>query len=55
MSGVVGTGNSGKGKLQAGDVALDFTLPSVDGKLVSLVSVIREGRIVLLVFLRHLG
>lgn len=46
--------DSGKRKFQAGDFAPDFALPSVDGKTVSLSNVVREGRNVLLVFLRHL-
>jgi peroxiredoxin len=38
-----------------GDVAPDFSLPSVDGQPVSLSSGLVAGHRILLVFLRHLG
>jgi len=44
-----------KGELQAKDAAPDFTLPTVGGQSLSLNEILRAGRKVLLVFLRHLG
>jgi len=41
--------------LKPGDVAPDFTLPTVDGLPLSLNETLRSGRQVLLVSLRHLG
>jgi len=41
--------------LRSGDIAPDFKLHTVDGQSVSLEGVRRQGRAILLVFLRHLG
>ena len=41
--------------LQTDQMAPDFTLPDVDGQLVSLSAKLHEGLNILLVFLRHLG
>lgn len=41
--------------LKPGDIALDFTLHTVDGQPVSLSDALRGGHNVLLVLLRHLG
>jgi hypothetical protein len=41
--------------LQPGDVAPDFELQTTEGQSVSLGGTLRDGRSVLLVFLRHLG
>jgi peroxiredoxin len=41
--------------LEPGDIAPDFTLPSVEAQPVSLSGTLRRGRKVLLVFLRYLG
>lgn len=48
-------GKAKKGWLKLGDAAPDFTLPAVDGQLVSLSGITSAGNRVLLVFLRHLG
>jgi len=44
-----------QGGLRTGDRALDFMLPDVEGRQVSLGETYRSGQNVLLVFLRHLG
>jgi peroxiredoxin len=41
--------------LKPGDLAPRFTLPSAQGPYVSLDQSLRQGRGVLVVFLRHLG
>ena len=41
--------------LKQGSIAPDFALPTADGQAVSLNDVLRSGRHVLLIFLRHLG
>lgn len=41
--------------LKSGDPAPDFSLPAVDGQMVSVSDILRQGHNVLLVFLRHLG
>ena len=38
-----------------GDKAPDFTLNTADGEPITLSEVLRDGRPVLLIFLRHLG
>jgi peroxiredoxin len=40
---------------KAGEIAPDFSLPSVYGETVSLMGLFQQGHSVLLVFLRHLG
>lgn len=41
--------------LRVGDAAPEFTLDSVEGRPFSLASTLRDGRAILLVFLRHFG
>jgi peroxiredoxin len=41
--------------LQEGGVAPDFTLPAVDGSILSLYDGLQRSSRILLVFLRHLG
>jgi peroxiredoxin len=41
--------------LQPGDIAPDFELQTAEGQSVSLSGSLRDGRSILLVFLRHLG
>ena len=41
--------------MKAGQLAPDFTLSTVEGRLVSLADLRMPGNHVLLVFLRHLG
>lgn len=41
--------------LKAGHTAPDFSLPTVEGRLMSLAELRQSGDNVLLVFLRHLG
>jgi peroxiredoxin len=48
-------GNTLDVSLKPGDIAPRFTLPSAQGAYVSLDQSLRQGRGVLLVFLRHLG
>jgi len=44
-----------KARLEMGETAPDFVLPTAEGEPISLGDVLRRGRNVLLVFLRHLG
>lgn len=41
--------------LRAGDSAPDLTLKTIDGQAMSLAELWRNGRMTLLIFLRHLG
>jgi peroxiredoxin len=40
---------------EVGDPAPTFTLPTLDGGLIALEDALRDGRFLLLVFLRHPG
>lgn len=41
--------------LRSGQLAPDFSLPNVNGQIVSLNGILAEKQHILLVFLRHLG